>query len=375
MKNVFVIQMAIFLSGCMVLLPAGGCDAGQARSKTTRFKRITCVDRQGIGSEAFSMLIPYDWRFSGGIQWLLENPGMPAVASFTVTSPDGLEALEAFPNQSLFWTNNQMLLSTFPVGSRYFGSEVRPPMGPSQALEQIVLPRFRGNVGRLEIVGREDLPDLARSLGAGTQSQPGVMSSAEGAKVRIRYTLNGQAMEEEIFCVVESISFQIQTMYGPVTNTMWTVGYIVGCRAPRGRLDAEAKTFQTMIHSFSINTHWFNKYGQLVDALIQNQIRQIQNLGQISRIISQTSNEISDMMMDSYNQRQKVYDRMSTNFSQYMRGVDEYRDPVAGRSVELPSGYRNAWSNSLGEYVLSDDPGFNPNQDLNGTWQKIERRQ
>jgi hypothetical protein len=29
--------------------------------------------------------------------------------------------------------------------------------------------------------------------------------------------------------------------------------------------------------------------------------------------------------------------------------------------VELPCGYGKAWTNNLGEYVLSADPNFNPN--------------
>ena len=79
------------------------------------------------------------------------------------------------------------------------------------------------------------------------------------------------------------------------------------------------------------------------------------------------------MMMDSYQQRQQVYDKISDNFSRYVRGVEQYHDPVENRQVELPSGYDNAWTNSLGEYVLSEGPGFNPNIGSNLNWQKIER--
>ena len=67
-------------------------------------------------------------------------------------------------------------------------------------------------------------------------------------------------------------------------------------------------------------------------------------------------------------------DRLSTQFSQYMRGVDEYKDPNLGGSVELPSGYQQAWSNPLGEYWLTDDPNFDPNRDANGTWTPLERK-
>ncbi|MEW6215835.1 MAG: hypothetical protein AB1478_11655 [Nitrospirota bacterium] len=85
-------------------------------------------------------------------------------------------------------------------------------------------------------------------------------------------------------------------------------------------------------------------------------------------------NEISDMMMQSYYQRQAVNDRIADNFSQYIRGVDEYYNPIEQKPVELPSGYQNAWANSLGEYILSDNHNFNPNIGSNLNWQRMERK-
>jgi hypothetical protein len=49
-------------------------------------------------------------------------------------------------------------------------------------------------------------------------------------------------------------------------------------------------------------------------------------------------------------------------------GAKLYYDPNTGQNVELPSGYTQAWSTPLGEYILSDDPNFNPNIGSNQTW-------
>jgi hypothetical protein len=319
------------------------------------------------------MLIPASWQFNGGIQWVLDNPAMPATAAFTVRNPQGKEELEIFPNQSFFWTTNQMILSTLPAGSRYFGAEVRPMLGPLQALREIVIARFRQNAQGLKVVSEKPLPELAKALGASSQAQQGITTSAAAGKIRIQYAKGGAPLEEEICAVVESISFPIRTMTGMASNTNWYVDYIFSFKAEQGRLDSQAKTFQTMINSFRVNPQWFNKYNQVVEYLIQQQIKHIQSVGQLSRIISQTHNEISNMMMDTYNQRQQVYDKISDNFSQYVRGVDKYYDPLEGKAVELPSGYDNAWANSLGEYIVSENPNFNPNVGSNQTWQKIER--
>jgi hypothetical protein len=113
---------------------------------------------------------------------------------------------------------------------------------------------------------------------------------------------------------------------------------------------------------------------QVSQYLIQNQIQQIQHVGQLSRIISQTSSQISDTMMESWQQRQAAMDRISDNFSQAIRGVDEYYNPFDERGVELPGGHGYAWCNALGEYILSDDPNFNPNIGSNLNWQQMQRR-
>jgi len=340
-----------------------------------RFKTFRYIDKQGIGIEAFRILMPVEWQFEGGIRWVLDNPGMPAVASFKVRNPNGLEEFEVFPNQAFFWTNNPLTISLFPIGSRYFGNEVRPPAGALEALKTIVIQRFRQNVNNLRIVNEKHLPDLAKALGASAQSQPGVSTSSDGAKIRIEYDENGIAIEEEIYAVVELISFPIQTMTGIKNNIIWFVDYIFSFKAKKGELDDKAKLLQTIAFSFQLNPQWFNKYNQVIEYLAQRQIQQIQSIGHLSRIISQTSNEISDMMMDSYYRRQAVNDEISKNFSQYIRGVDEYYDPIEKKEVELPSGYRNAWTNSLGEYILTDDLSFNPNIGSTQNWQKMGKKQ
>ena len=368
MINCFI----LLLIGLIQAYPPMASAAGNA-DEVFRLKKFSCIDTQGIGIEAFSLLMPSDWAFDGGIRWVLDNPGMPAVAAFTVKKPGGRDAFEVFPNQAMFWTNNPMLLSTFPAGTRYFGAEVRPVAEPMQALTEIVLPRFRGNAAGLKIVSRKHLPELAKALGAGAP-QPGVQTFADAAKIRIEYTEGSVLMEEEIFAVTEGFSFAFQSMQGMITNTNWYVDYIFSFKAKKGDLDANSPLFQTMANSFKVNPVWFNKYNQTVEYLIQAQIRNIRNIGELSRIISQTSNEISDSMMQSYESRQQVYDRISENFSEYVRGTEHYNNPIEGREVELPGGYNHVWTSAGGEYILTDNPNYNPNVGSNQHWEAIQKK-
>lgn len=339
----------------------------------TCLKAVTCIDQQGIGTEAFRMLIPADWEFEGGVQWLMDNPGMPAVIRFRAYSPHGEEAFEAFPNMPFYWTNNPMVTTMFPVGSLYYGNEIRPPAPALQVLQEIVVPRCRGQAPDLRVADHEHLPDLPCKLRAGSPAASDGVTSADGARVRIHYRQGEREIEEDLFGIVEISQTSTPMFMGAMDNIFWMAGYLFSFRTLAGRLDGLSDVFMAIVRSFRLNPQWYARYTQVSQYLIQNQIQQIRHIGQISQIISQTGDQISDMIMDSYHQRQETVDRISTQFSQSIRGVDEYHDPFEGHGVELPGGYDNAWSNALGEYVLTNDPSYDPNIGSNLNWEAMGR--
>jgi len=283
-----------------------------------------------------------------------------------VWNPKGKEQLEILPAMYFQWTENPMVLSMFPVGSKYFGNEIRQVMDAPTALKHLVLPRYRKDKTGMKVGTPERVADPAAVKAP--QQMAGVKIDA--AKVRIEFQEDGKAMEEEVYIVVYYAQM-------PITppSTYWIVDCIVCFKAEKGKLDDNAPLFQTIAHSFRLDPQWFNKYNQITNMLIQQQIQRIHAIGQISRMVSQTYDEISKDMMDSYNYRQETNDRLADNFCKYIRGVDEYHNPIEERPVELPSGYDNAWVTGSGEYVLSDDANFNPNVGSTVEWRQLERRE
>jgi hypothetical protein len=320
------------------------------------------------------MLIPADWAFEGGVQWLMNNPGMPAVIAFRAYNPGGAEAFEAFPNLPFYWTNNPMVRMSFPMGGSYFGNEVRPPAPAIDVVREIVIPRYRGQIPNLRVVDQERLPTLAEEMRASNPAAPATITSADGARVRIRYACGDHVVDEDVFGVVEISEQEAPFLMGGVQHVFWMADYLFSFRALADHLDGLSDVFTSIVRSFRLNVAWYGRYTQVSQYMIQNQIQQIHHVGQISQMISRTSDQISDMIMDSYTQRQSTLDRLSDQFSQAIRGVDAYRDPLDGRDLELPGGYRQAWSNGLGEYVLSDDPTFDPNVGSTVSWEPLERR-
>jgi len=347
----------------------------RAPANLLRFRPYASVDEEGLGIEAFHMLVPVGWEVRGGVRWRQDNPAFPAYGAFAVSNPERLEELEIFPNLPMFWTDNQGLLAMFPVGSKYFGNVVHPPLGAAAALRQLVLPQFRGGVSGLTFVDEAAVPELAltvQEMQARAQPEAGIR--ADAARVRVRYTWNGAAVEEELYAVVQSFAYGMQTMQGVVTNQNWWVDYVFSFKAAAGHLDEAAKALQTIAFSVRLDPRWFAGYGRLVEALIQGQIRQIRHIGELGRRYAQAGSEIREAELRRWEADQAVRDRLADDWSRQFRGYDRYWDPAGERMVELPSGYDNAWVNNLGEVVMADDPSFNPNIGSNLHWQPMPRQ-
>jgi len=325
-------------------------------AEMVRFKKVSVMDRKDmIGGEAFSFLMPVGWTVDGGIVWRV-HPAMPAALNMRVRNPQGLEQLEVFPTMG--YTYGPYM---GPVGSKHFGNEVRPPF--KNALHYLKTHLIRQRKGA-RITAEEDLPMLADAVAKSEQAVPSMQYTA--GRVRIEYDVKGKPVEEDLFCVLMNLSMQ-----GGMTIQM--ADKLVGMRSAKGRLDEQTKIYQTMIFSTRPNLKWFNKYAQLCQSLSRAQIQRIKAVGEFSRMLSKTSSEIRESMQRTYEDRQASQDRINKNWSQYMRGVDEYFDPLEKRAVELPSGYGKAWVNNRGEYVVTDSSLFNPNVELGGDWRQLKK--
>lgn len=324
-------------------------------------------DPQG-GLEAFSILVPQGWRVSGGVTWVPARPAAPVHTALQLANPNGPEAFEAFPNLYFTWTNNPMLHMTQPPGSLYFGYEVRQPASARDAMRMFVLPRFRQLAG-LAVIEEGPAPELLQTA-VNNQPPPmqGAQVSNDAARLRLHFTLNEQPLAEELSGVTEYTRVVTPGLWGGIENIFWSIGYLTAFRAGQGRLEVYASLYRAIFASVKINPAWTALVQQVSQGLTNNTIRHINQIGALSRQISQTYNEISDMNMRGWQEHSAAMDRVSEQFSQTIRGVDPYYDPNTGRTVELPSGYTQAWSTPLGEYVLSDDPNFNPNIGSNQTW-------
>ena len=323
MRNVFVILIPLSLFFAVAL------PAQEQQEVPEGFERYTCRDDAGLGGPAFSLLIPRGWRFEGGIRWDPASLHAPAVVELSVSGSDG-ERLRTLPPETFVWMEGGFATSWFRPGGNYMGTEIRRPQGAVEYLEETLIARLReaggaGGAREIEVVESEALPGLAEELGAEAEAVPWFETSLDGGRVRIAYEEGGQRFEEVVYAIVQRFDVPLSGWpAGNASYTIWTADYLHSFRAPAGRLGELEPTFRRMVAGFELNPVWLIRYRRLVgmNAYYANQAgRERALLGQYYAY--RTNSEISDMIMDSWERRQRTMDRIFRNYSDYIRGPRE----------------------------------------------------
>lgn len=328
-----------------------------------KFKTFSYIDNEIFKCEAFTMLVPEDWSISGGIIWR-QHATMPGAIKLSIRSSDGLYELNLHPSMPYYWSHNPLSLFGPKEGSQYMGNEVRRPIsGFIQYIEQYILPK--GGF-RTKIIGEKQFPELEKALYAENPGAFGCKVSINGGIAKLEYAHKGYLFEGGITCGIVTNNM----MYG---QTSWIADKIISTRAPKGQFTEASKIFAIMLNSFKFNLRWFNLYGQFVQSLTQYVMQDIYNAGVISRIISTTFDNVSDTVRRSYENQQASNDRIFKGISESIRGVNSYYDPYKGYSVEIPNDFRYVYANPLGEYIVTDNPNYNPNVGSNLNWTILNR--
>ncbi|HEY1233650.1 MAG TPA: PDZ domain-containing protein [Candidatus Binatia bacterium] len=334
--------------------PAGGA----ASTGVIRFRPFSVRDPQLNNMEALRLLVPADWRVEGGILWRHDR-AILATAVLRIFNPNGSEELNLLPIEQFAQANPGY---GFNIGSNYLGSELQPAMDPQTFVSRIVMPRYRRQVGSATPSGGGELPAVAQAA-----QTPGMPSQMRAGRFRYSYNFAGKQMEEDVYCVLS------YTSAPAVKSVYWSPEQLYSIRAERGQLDQKTKLMQAIVSSTRINLQWYNAYLQVWEMWKANVMQSIQNAGHLSRYIAGINNQITATKRQAWEQQQASYDRISRRFSEYTRGVETYHNPVSNQPIQLPGGYGHAWTNALGEYIVSDSSSYNPNIGSSTNWQALQR--
>jgi len=309
---------------------------------------------------ACGFLKPKGWNVTGGVKWYPDSLHQACI-EVKISNPNGFEQIETFPWCHCNWFSNPVI--PMQRGSNYMGALVMEPMTPKDVVQSMTIPAHRRGA---RIVDVQDQPEVAKQLsklngGAKVMSQ----------RIRIEYTLNGTAMEEDLYLSLyyTSANLGVNNCIAYLWGPAWTP---FSLRAEKGKLNAASNLLLPLISSGQFNPKWLEGYYEVCNLFRKRMNQSIVNARALSDTITRNSNEIFNMISSSYWNRQASQDRIHNNFSDYMRGVTRYNDPNLTYPVQLPSGYQYAWANANGTYILSNDANFNPNHGSTTTWTLLQ---
>lgn len=161
-------------------------------------------------------------------------------------------------------------------------------------------------------------------------------------------------------------------MYGQVSAMTW-IATPTRFRAPASEMSRRVETFRAIAASCQDNMAWHEHVTRILATVTRNQLHQQRAIFDQFQRIRQTQSETSDMLYESWRKQGEAYDRIFDNYGRSIHGIDLYDDPLGSRQVELPNGYSHAWSNGS-DYMLRDEPGFNPNAGSTQHWVEVHPR-
>lgn len=312
---------------------------------------------------AFTLLLPDDWNADGGIIWR-EHPTMPGAVSMSLRSSDNLYILNIYPSIPYFWggMNPFNLFGQAFGGGSYLGNEIRQPANDYlQYLQQFIFP---GLGVPYRLTSARPLPDLEHAMRQENPPAYGMNMTFSAGAANFEFSAGGLNFEGTATCGISYMNM----MNGQLN---WIADKLFVTQFPKGQREQTTPVFGTILKSFKFDLSWYNQYCQYVQSATQNVMYGIYQAGVRSRIISNMSNQISDMNMRSYERQQASYDRVYQGISESIRGVNSYHDPYKGYDVEFPVDYRYVYANPLGEYYVTNNPNDNPNYGSNLNWTNL----
>jgi hypothetical protein len=356
-----------------------------------RMKVAHLIDQYGFGqpAEVARILIPSNWSFQGGVQW-----GPPTGCTYNLLhvqaragDASGMYGFEMFSPYTWQWHDDPANRQVAQQQSPYLNAAVRPcEMRPAvravDFIRQSIVPRFRPGA---RILTSEALPQMARARQVALNGDLAQLIAAGAARggqvdagrVLITYNVNGRPVEEWISGMIEiiampamSASAAMNGSLSQVSSYQITATSLVATRAPAGELSRYSRLYAGIVASLRSNP----RYGFAVQAVFMNIIKgQIDGAAQRSAIWTEMQKYTGDIIVQAYQHQQQVQDQLAQSYSQSIRGTQTYYDPSARERVELTGGYSEAWSNGRGEYILSDDPNFDPSVALHEQWTLLQK--
>jgi hypothetical protein len=339
-------------------------------------KRVQIEDDGNKVPAAVDVMIPTTWQFKGTIRPMGGMGGCFAdfeSVSIHAQSADGSIVFESAPDFTFQYADDPNTTRMMTQEGQAFAKAnikpcpVMPPQRATDFLQKQIIPKFYADKRVISVDPYPDFNQLLRQrLGLplkDTGSEGPVRTDA--ARARLEYDRDGRTFEQWV-TVAEWMRL-FPSGRGNVYDSHAIM--MMSFSAPKGQLDSNEKLFKLMAFNITHEPAWDARINAMIAQMYRQQQAQeairSQMIAQFQQHVADTVNQVTANSMRGANQAAFGQD-------QNIRGVQTFRNPQTGETFELSNMHDHAWLNGTNEYVMSDEPNFNPNGQLNGNWTSLQ---
>ena len=362
--------------------------AGGAGPRYFLMKQVQLIDQHADwGKPAYHLMIPTTWQFKGWVNsGVMKGQGVIEGGCFAdffevfgyAKSADNAIELQLIPQFTWQYIDD-------PAGQRQMQAQnlrdaqvglkpcpVRAPVPAAEFLRQDLIAKYRKGKTVVSIDPFPELDQLVRYQmglpppGAGGDTR-GIRTDA--ARARLAYDDDkGKPVEEWIAAatVVRAIPAG-----GRATGYDWHAVKVMYFRTPKGQLDSNDRLFKLIASTVHPDPEWRKWSNGIINGMYR---KKQEELAKQAAIVAAFQQHVADTIMGVTARQQAGSMQSAYGVSQGIRGVQTFRDPSTGATFELSNQHDQAWLDKGGsnQYVMSDDPNFNPNGNLRGDWTQLQ---
>jgi hypothetical protein len=328
-----------------------------------------------VDMPTLDMLIPSDWTLTGSMEFNKSEGCFIDLyaAVWAAKSPDGTIAFFGAPNTSWQYADDPAELRKLAdPARRALGGNGKPcpigkPLSAEDYFRQKIATAFKSTDVVVAVEPFPELTQMARMQMGLPADQSTDRSGTRVEAIRARMDSGKDEHPAEGWVALAVVTRVFRQGRGAFYDSRAID--IMSLRTPKGKLDSHDKLFKVMVSSLRTEPKWQSYSGGTIANLYR---MEAQKEAVIDATIANFQAYAAQTIMDVTANQMRGANNSAFAADQNIRGVQTFRDPTTGHTMELSNLYDHAWLNSSNEYIMSEDPNFNPNGQLTGQWNQLQ---
>lgn len=194
-------------------------------------------------------------------------------------------------------------------------------------------------------------------------------------RVRVTYREGGETWEEEFLFYLMKVETQNQSSFGAwYRSTVWNFTSPVSIRAKKTEFKAAQPLLYSVLSSVRPTKEWA-ELRHLMNVAVgrarhRASMASLEALHQSAQQIARSDAQVREQAADSWRRQQAAGDASQRAIVDAFAGVEQYRLPD-GSTMALDAGYKRAFTDGNGAFLLTDDLLTDPNVGSSVEWKPI----